>query len=73
MARFPTEEEVAYMAARPNDNLIPNIIACTTACGISSILILVLRFFSQRLVSRAGMTMSDWLLIIGWVSLMNKE
>ncbi|RYO83906.1 hypothetical protein DL766_001733 [Monosporascus sp. MC13-8B] len=67
MPALPTEEQVAYMLAHPDDNLIPNIIACTSICGIASIVFLALRFSSQRLVSSRGPTLSDWLLIIGWV------
>ncbi|KAI2610068.1 uncharacterized protein GGS25DRAFT_520874 [Hypoxylon fragiforme] len=50
-----------------DDSWKSNIVICVSICGIASIVFLLLRYLSQRLVSSRGPTWSDWLLLIGWV------
>ncbi|OTA80569.1 hypothetical protein M434DRAFT_37906 [Hypoxylon sp. CO27-5] len=68
MASSLSKEQQAYMLAHEDDSLVINIIVCCSVCGFASIIILLLRLYSQRLVSgKLHLTQSDILLIIAWV------
>lgn len=68
MSKIPTPQQIAYMKAHSDDTLVPNIIACCSVCGIASIIFILMRFWSRKLVhGRVKVQMSDWLLIIAWV------
>lgn len=68
MPRLPDAAEIAYMEAHINDTRVPDIIACTSICGIASIVFIALRLISRR-ISKAGIATSDWLILFAWVSL----
>lgn len=68
MPRLPDAAEIAYMEAHINDTRVPDVIACTSICGIASIIFIVLRLISRR-VAKGGMEASDWLILFAWVSL----
>lgn len=56
------------MKAHSDESLVPDIIICVSICGIASIVFILLRLYSQYLVSRKfRLTQSDILLLIGWV------
>ncbi|POS80965.1 hypothetical protein DHEL01_v200638 [Diaporthe helianthi] len=66
----PTEEETAWMLEHKDDTLVPNIIACNVICGVISIIVLVLRFWSRRVsFGRLKIELSDWLFVIAWWSI----
>ncbi|KAG6358972.1 hypothetical protein INS49_012492 [Diaporthe citri] len=66
-ARAPTEEEIAWMMEHKEDTLVPNILACNIICGVASIIVLVLRFWSRRVsYGRIRVETSDFLFIIAW-------
>lgn len=59
---------MANMQAHPDDSLVPDIIACCLICGIASIIFILLRFWSRKLVhGRIKLQLSDWLLLIALV------
>lgn len=66
MPKAPTQEQIAYMMAHIDDNLVPNIIIATSVCGAVATGFLFLRFYARR-VAEAALQMSDWLLAVGWV------
>lgn len=68
MPQLPDAAQIAYMEAHINDTRVPDIIACTSICGIASIIFIVLRLISRR-IAKSGMEMSDWLILFAWVSL----
>jgi hypothetical protein len=67
MPRLPDAAEIAYMEAHIDDTRVPDIIACTSICGVASIVFVVLRLISRRF-SKGGMETSDWLILFAWVS-----
>lgn len=68
MAAPPSKEKIAFMKAHSDESLVPDIIICVSICGIASIVFILLRLYSQYLVSRKfRLTQSDILLLIGWV------
>ncbi|KAI0849403.1 hypothetical protein F5Y00DRAFT_269388 [Daldinia vernicosa] len=68
MAALPSKEQIAYMIAHSDESLVPNIIICVSICGIASIVFILLRLYSQYLVShKFRLTQSDILLLIAWV------
>lgn len=68
MPRLPDAAEIAYMEAHISDTRVPDIIACSAICGIASIIIITLRLVA-RMLAKAGMQTSDWLILFAWVSL----
>lgn len=68
MAALPSEEQHAYMLAHEDDNLVTNIIVCCSICGAAAIVFILLRLYSQYLISsRFRLTRSDCLIILGCV------
>ncbi|KAI0108737.1 hypothetical protein F4776DRAFT_643591 [Hypoxylon sp. NC0597] len=68
MASSLSEEQKAYMIAHEDDSFTVNIIVCCSVCGPASVIFLLLRLYSQRLVSgKLRLTQSDFLLVIAWV------
>ncbi|CAG8952807.1 hypothetical protein HYFRA_00009052 [Hymenoscyphus fraxineus] len=68
MANIPTPAQLAYFAAHPHDNLVPDIIACCSVCGIASVVFILLRLWARHLIhGRVVVNMSDWLLIIAFI------
>ncbi|OTB10487.1 hypothetical protein K445DRAFT_70117 [Daldinia sp. EC12] len=68
MSALPSKEKIAYMLSHEDETLVPDMIACVAVCGIASIVFIVLRLYSQYLVSRKfHLTQSDILLLLGWV------
>lgn len=67
MPRLPDAAEIAYMEAHINDTRVPDIIACTSICGIASIVFIALRLISRR-ISKAGIETSDWLILFAWLN-----
>ncbi|KAF2965286.1 hypothetical protein GQX73_g8295 [Xylaria multiplex] len=68
MSALPTKDEINYMLAHASDTLVPNIIVCTSVCGIATIVFIGLRLYSQSLVRHDFyLNLSDWFLIIAWV------
>jgi hypothetical protein len=70
MPRLPDAAEIAYMEAHIDDTLVPNIIACTVICGAASVLFIILRLIA-RMLTKASLQTSDWLILFAWVSLSN--
>jgi hypothetical protein len=63
-----TTEEIAWMLSRPDDSLVPNIIACGTITLIAATLSIIMRLSSRKLVRRRlDLDASDWLVITAWV------
>lgn len=69
MAPTLTTADIAYMQAHASDSLAPNIIACCAVCGTASLLFIIARVCS-RMLSAAKLQLSDWLVIVGWVSIL---
>lgn len=70
MPKLPTAEQMANMQVYPDDSLALNIIACCLICGIASIIFILLRFWSRKLVHRRiKLHMSDWVLLLAWVGI----
>lgn len=68
MVKTPTAQQLAYMATHHDDTLVAGIIACCSVCGIVSIIVIMLRFWSRKIVhGRVKAHASDWLLLIAWV------
>lgn len=68
MSGVLTQEDLDYMRAHGDDNYKPDIIICTSICGIFSILFVVLRLYSRYIaVGRLRLELSDWLLLVAWV------
>lgn len=68
MTKLPTAQQVIYMEAHAGDTLVPDIIICCSVCGIASIVFLLLRVWSRKIVhGRLKLHSSDWLLFIAWV------
>ncbi|KAI1139363.1 hypothetical protein F5Y05DRAFT_412463 [Hypoxylon sp. FL0543] len=68
MASSLSDEQRSGMFAHEYDSLVVNIIVCCSVCSVASAAFLLLRLYSQRLVSgKLLLTQSDCLLIIAWV------
>ncbi|KAF4630097.1 hypothetical protein G7Y89_g8043 [Cudoniella acicularis] len=68
MPNIPTASELAYYEAHPNDNLVPDILACCSICSVASAIFILFRLWARRLVyGRLHVNATDWLLIIAWV------
>ncbi|KAI1258798.1 hypothetical protein F5Y18DRAFT_412152 [Xylariaceae sp. FL1019] len=68
MPKLPSQEDVAYMLAHASDSLIPDIIACTSICGVAATVFLILRLYCQWLTPDRKMArLADWFMVIAWV------
>ncbi|KAI0379514.1 hypothetical protein F5Y04DRAFT_282935 [Hypomontagnella monticulosa] len=65
---IPTPEEIAYMLSRPDDSLVPNIIACCAICMTAATIFIGLRLWSRRIVrGRLQLDVSDWFAVAAWI------
>ncbi|KAH6605229.1 integral membrane [Trichoderma cornu-damae] len=67
MPRLPNAAEIAYMEAHIDDTAVANVIACTTICGVASVVFIILRLIS-RFVAKARLRASDWLILFAWLN-----
>ncbi|KAI1805841.1 hypothetical protein F4811DRAFT_569854 [Daldinia bambusicola] len=68
MSARPSEERIAFMLAHKDESLVPAIIVCVAICNVASIAFILLRLYSQYLVSRRlSLTQSDILLLLGLI------
>ncbi|KAI0838463.1 hypothetical protein F5Y06DRAFT_287197 [Hypoxylon sp. FL0890] len=69
MASSLSDKQKAYMLGHEDDSLVINIIVCCSICSVASTVFLLLRLYSQYLVSgKLRLAQSEYLLIIAWAS-----
>lgn len=65
---IPTPEQIAYMQEHASDNIVPNLIACSTICPILATIFIGFRLWSRRINhGRLKLDASDYLSIAAWV------
>lgn len=65
---IPTPEQIAYMQEHASDNIVPNLIACSTICPILATIFIGFRLWSRRINhGHLKLDASDYLSISAWV------
>ncbi|KAI2468305.1 hypothetical protein F4781DRAFT_399075 [Annulohypoxylon bovei var. microspora] len=65
--QLPSPEEVSWMLERPEDNLVPNIIACNTVAAFTATVFIILRLWSRHIQhGRIQLAASDWFAVGAW-------
>lgn len=73
-AVIPTEEEIAWMLSRPQDNRVVNLLAAGLITFTFSTAFVVLRLWSRRVVrGRLNLDVSDWFAIAAWVGVLSGQ
>ena len=66
----PTPAEVSYWRTHSHDSRIPTIIAVDALCFSFAAVAIASRFIS-RLIMKSGLMADDWMIVVGYVRLMN--